>query len=212
MEKIESNSINSGMPAAKKQNKHEERAKIEKVVKTRVTTQKKSLIQKFGESFFDMDGEQSLSDYVFNDVLMPALKDTIADMVIGAIDMAFYGSTGARRRPSRGGSRISRGSTEIVSYDRFGDRGRGRRAASGRERYDVSNVIFSSRQEADQVLDVMCDWIERYEAVTVGDFYEACGIATQTTDFKYGWYNLGTARIHPSGRGYVLEMPRVEMM
>lgn len=212
MERIESNSINSGMPAAKKTAKQEERVKIEKVVKNRVTTQKKSLIQKFGESFFDMDGEQSLTDYVFNDVLMPAVKDTIADMVIGAIDMAFYGSTGGRRRPSRGGSRISRGTTEVVSYDRFSDRGRGRRAASGRERYDVSNVVFSTRQEADQVLDVLCDYIEEYQAVTVGDFYEACGISTQATDFKYGWYNLGSARIHPSGRGYILEMPRVEIM
>lgn len=210
MERIESNSINSGMPAAKKKTvKQEERAKIEKVVKTRVTTQKKSLLQKFGESFFDMNGDQSLSDYVFNDVLMPAIKDTIADMVVGAIDMAFYGSTGGRRRPSRGGSRISRGSTEVVSYDRFGSRG-ARRAASGRERYDVSNVVFSSRQEADQVLDVLMDYIDEYDIVTVGDFYEACGIQTQATDFKYGWSSLGAARIHPSGRGYVLEMPRVE--
>ena len=48
MERLESNSISTGNKAANKRStKAEERQKIEKVVKNRVTTQKKSLGQKF---------------------------------------------------------------------------------------------------------------------------------------------------------------------
>ena len=52
MERLESNSISTGNKATKrKPTKAEERQKIEKVVKNRVTTQKKSLGQKFEETF-----------------------------------------------------------------------------------------------------------------------------------------------------------------
>ena len=83
------------------------------MVKNRVTTQKKSLGQKFGETFLS-DESEGVGSYIFNDVLIPALKDTFVDMVEGAINMAFYGDT---RRRSRGRSSFSRGSVERVSYD-----------------------------------------------------------------------------------------------
>lgn len=210
MEKLESNSISSGKPASGKRSpsKQEEREKIEKIVKGHVSKQKKSIGQKLGESLLSEESD-GVGSYIFNDVLLPAVKDTIVDMVTGAINMAFYGDTrGPGRRSS--GSRFSRGSAEVVSYDRrYGSRGRDT-VPRGRARYDVDNIVFGSRQEADEVLDVLLDYIDRYEVVTVADFYQALDMPTQSTDFKYGWASLGRARIHPSRGGYVLEMPKVE--
>ena len=152
MERLESNSIATGAKATKKKStKSEERQKIEKVVKNRVTTQKKSLGQKFGETFLS-DESEGVGSYIFNDVLIPALKDTFVDMVEGAINMAFYGDT---RRRSRGRSSFSRGSVERVSYDdRFDDRRR-RSAPRGRARYDMDNIRFKTRADADLTLDTL---------------------------------------------------------
>ena len=203
MERLESNSIATGTKVTKKKpTKAEERHKIEKVVKNRVTTQKKSLGQKFGETFLS-DESGGVGSYIFNDVLIPALKDTFVDMVEGAINMAFYGDT---RHRSRG-----RSSVERVSYDdRFDDRRR-RSAPRGRARYDMDNIRFKTRADADLTLDTLTEYLDKYDSVSVGDVYESLGIPTQANDFHYGWYELGGAHIRKSrDGGYVLEMPRLE--
>lgn len=209
MERLESNSITTGAKAAKatkkKPTKAEERQKIEKVVKNRVTTQKKSLGQKFGETFLS-DESGGVGSYIFNDVLIPALKDTFVDMVEGAINMAFYGDT---RRRSHGRSNFSRSSIEKVPYD--DSFGRRRSAPRGRARYDMDNIRFKTRADADLTLDTLTEYLDKYDSVSVGDVYESLGIPTQANDFHYGWYELGGAHIRKSrDGGYVLEMPRLE--
>ena len=209
MERLESNSITTGAKATKKKpTKAEERHKIEKVVKSRVTTQKKSLGQKFGETFLS-DESEGVGSYIFNDVLIPALKDTFVDMVEGAINMAFYGDT---RRRSRGRSSISRGSVERVSYeDRFDSRSRRRSAPRGRARYEMDNLRFDSRADAEILLDTLTEYLDQYGSVSVGDVFESINIPTQANDFHYGWYELGGAHIRKArDGGYILEMPRLE--
>ena len=209
MERLESNSITTGAKAAKKKpTKSEERQKIEKVVKNRVTTQKKSLGQKFGETFLS-DETGGVGSYIFNDVLIPALKDTFVDMVEGAINMAFYGDT---RRRSRGRSSISRGSVEQVSYeDRFNSRSRRRSAPRGRARYEMDNLRFDSRADAEILLDTLTEYLDQYGSVSVGDVCESIDIPTQANDFHYGWYELGGAHIRKArDGGYILELPRLE--
>lgn len=208
MERLESNSIATGTKATKKKpTKAEERHKIEKVVKSRVTTQKKSLSQKFGETFLS-DESGGVGSYIFNDVLIPALKDTFVDMVEGAINMAFYGDTRCR---SRGRSSFSRGSVERVSYDgRFGDRRR-RSVPRGRARYEMDNLRFDSRADADTLLDTLTEYLDQYGSVSVGDVFESIDIPTQANDFHYGWYELGGAHIRKArDGGYILELPRLE--
>lgn len=209
MERLESNSITTGAKATKKKpTKVEERQKIEKVVKNRVTTQKKSLSQKFGETFLS-DESGGVGSYIFNDVLIPALKDTFVDMVEGAINMAFYGDT---RRRSRGRSSFSRGGVERVSYeDRFDSRSRRKSAPRGRARYEMDNLRFDTRADADALLDTLTEYLDQYDSVSVGDVFESLDIPTQANDFRYGWYELGGAHIRRSrDGGYVLEMPRLE--
>lgn len=209
MERLESNSITTGAKATKKKpTKAEERKKIEKVVKSRVTTQKKSIGQKFSEAFLS-DESGGVGSYIYNDVLIPALKDTFVDMVEGAINMALYGDT---RRRSRGRSSISRTSIERIPYDdRFGSHSKRRSAPRGRARYEMDNLVFDSRADADTLLDTLTEYLDKYDSVSVGDVFESLDIPTQANDFRYGWYELGGAHIRKSrDGGYVLEMPRLE--
>lgn len=209
MERLESNSIATGTKATKKKpTKAEERHKIEKVVKNRVTTQKKSLSQKFGETFLS-DESGGVGSYIFNDVLIPALKDTFVDMVEGAINMAFYGDT---RHRSRSRSSFSRGSIEHVPYDAsFDSRSRRRSAPRGRARYEMDNLRFDSRADADTLLDTLTEYLDQYGSVSVGDVFESIDIPTQANDFHYGWYELGGAHIRKArDGGYILELPRLE--
>lgn len=207
MERLESNSITTGAKATKKKpTKAEKRHKIEKVVKNRVTTQKKSLGQKFGETFLS-DESGGVGSYIFNDVLIPALKDTFVDMVEGAINMAFYGDT--RHRSRSRSSTISRGIVNCTPYDASFDRRR--LAPRGRARYEMDNLRFDSRADADTLLDTLTEYLDQYGSVSVGDVFESIDIPTQANDFHYGWYELGGAHIRKSrDGGYVLEMPRLE--
>lgn len=207
MEKIESNSIRSKEQRDKKA--VVEKKKIEKVVKNKATVQKKTFWQKTADSLFSTSGE-SIGSYLLGDVLIPAIKDTVVDSVTSAINMAFYGDTrGPSNRSRSTRSSISRG--EWRSYDSYYNNERVRTVRdSPRDRYDVGNIEFATRGDAEEVLDILVDAVEMYDMVTVGDLYDAAGLQTRSTDYNYGWFALGGARIHPTKTGYVLELPRPE--
>lgn len=208
MEQLESNSIkrrdNTKLAPAEPEKK-----KATKVVKGQVGVKKKSIGQKAGEALLS-DEAGGIGSYILSDVLIPAIKDTLADMATSAINMAFYGDTRGTRSSRSKGSNIYRGETR--SYENCYVNNRGGRPEHVRDRYNVDNITFSSRGDAEEVLDVMLDMIDKYEMVTVGDLYDLIGEPTRTKDFNYGWTQLGAARIRPYGRGYVLELPRVESL
>ncbi len=209
MEQLESNSIKKRDDIKLTQAKAEKK-KVSKVVKGQVGVKKKSFSQKAGEALLS-DEAGGIGSYILSDVLIPAIKDTLADMATSAINMAFYGDTRGTRTNRSKGSNIYRGETRSYENCYVNSHGVDRRDR-GRDRYDLDNITFSSRSDAEEVLDVMVDFIDRYDMVTVGDLYDLIGEQTRTKDFNYGWTQLGSARIRPYGRGYVLELPRVESL
>ena len=126
----------------------------------------------------------------------------------GAINRAFYGDT---RKRARGRSSISRGVERISYEDRFDSRSRHKSAPRGRARYEMDNLRFDTRADADALLDTLTEYLDQYDSVSVGDVFESLDIPTQANDFRYGWYELGGAHIRKSrDGGYILEMPRLE--
>ena len=69
---------------------------------------------------------------------------------------------------------------------------------------------METRVEAEEVLDRLFDWIERYEQVAVAELYEMVGISGNFTDQKWGWTDLRGATVSRVGRGYLLNLPRPE--
>ena len=79
-----------------------EEKKVEQIVSSPVRTKKKTIWDKIHEEFISEDGK-SVGDYIVLDVLVPAIKKTISDIITNGIDMLLFGSS-----RSRGGTTVSR--------------------------------------------------------------------------------------------------------
>lgn len=176
--------------------------KIEKVATGKVKTKKKSGANKLSDVFVTED-ISNVKDYILYDVLLPAAKKTLSEIVSNGIDMLLYGETKSKSK--------SRGSK--VSYSKYYDDREDDYRRSSRRRslgYDYEDVILESRREAEEVLNRMEDLIDSYGVVSVADLYDLVGISGKYTDNKYGWTNLRGADIERTRDGYLLVFPRVK--
>lgn len=70
------------------------------------------------------------------------------------------------------------------------------------------DLCFGSKADAELLLAFLYDYINQYNVVDVGAFYEKAGIPTTHVHQAYGWYSLDSARISPRNGGWLLELPR----
>lgn len=185
--------------AAKQNEQHKK--KIEKVVSGTAKTKKKSEISKIKDIFISEDAS-NVKSYVLMDVLIPAMKKAVSDIVTNGIDMILYGSEGGSHR---------RAPSERVSYRRYYDQRDDRSIDRVRTRtgYSYDDIILTNRGEAEEVLSRMDELIDQYGVVSVGDLYDLVGITGTYTDQKYGWTNIRTAepqRLRDGG--YMLKLPK----
>lgn len=179
-----------------------EKKKIEPVVKSGAKLRKKNEFQKVAGSIISEDAK-SVKSYILMDVLVPAIKDAIEDIVTNGIRMLLRGDTSARRNGPSGG--ISH-----ISYNKAYDRRD--RSSLGRPRgvMDFDDLILPTRYEAEEVLRSLDDLIETYRIVSVADMYEAAGIRDfEYTARNYGWKDIRRAEVVHVKNGYWLKMPNV---
>lgn len=177
-----------------------EKKKIEKVVSGNAKLKKKSELSKLKSTFISEDAA-NIKSYVVMDVLIPAIKKAVSDIVTNGIDMILYGGNGGKRRST----------SDRVTYTNYYDkRDRDRHALPDRTRvgYNYDDVILESRGEAEEVLSRMNEIIETYGVVSVADLYDLVGINGQYTDNKYGWSNIRNAEPVRVRDGYLLKMPK----
>ena len=163
---------------------------------------KKNELRKVADALVPGD-VTNIKSYIFMDVLVPAFKKLVADIITNSVDMLFYGETG-RSRTSTNASRVSYRSY----YDqRDDDRRYSRSTARMRSSYD--DVSFKTRGEAEEVLSQMEAMLDRYKLVRVADLYDMAGITHDYTDNDYGWTNLRSADIVRTRDGwYMIRLPR----
>jgi len=194
----------------RKEKKEEPVKKVNKVIKGSVVTKKKSLGKRISETFLGDDVE-SVGSYIIHDIIIPATKNTISDMVSGGIEMLMFGETrGSRTRRDKGKSYVS-----YSSYygDRRGDkrdrdRGRDDRDSRNRARHNFDDIILESRGEAEEVLSNMVDLIADYDTATVADLYDLVGMTSNYTDRNWGWENLRSASVSRVRDGYRMDLPK----
>lgn len=184
-----------------KQNPPEKR--VEKVITGKVKTREKKST-KFADIFVAEDFSTVVSN-VATDVLVPALKKLVADMVRDGVEMMLWGST--RRRSDR-----DRGYSNYISYRDYSDRDRrdrrDRDEGRVRRRFDCSEIIFETRAEAMNVLDEMEAIIARHKFVRVADVYDMVDITAPYTANDFGWTNLSKADVVKDREGYILDLPK----
>lgn len=182
---------------------------IEPVVSKNVKKRKKSVSEKFTSIFVSEDAGD-VKSYLIFDILVPALKDTISDMIKGGIDAILYGNDRPRNvsRTSSGGARVSyqgyydkpsshNSSTKPIRSGKYD------RKAS----HDFRDVVFEDKRDAVAVLDGLVESTVKYEFATVMDFNQLAGQESNFTDNDFGWDDLRSARVIRIRDGYVLDLP-----
>lgn len=183
-----------------KETSQEERKKLDKVVKGQVKIKKKSEMSKFADAFLAEDAK-NVGSYVFTDVLIPAVKKLILDIVTDGFNMILYG----------GSSKVNRNSNaSYVSYRQYSDRRDDSRgsASVARNGYSHDDIVLESRGEAEEVLSRMDELIDTYGMVSVADMYDLVGKSCNYTDNKYGWTNIRNAEPVRVRDGYMLKLPK----
>jgi hypothetical protein len=185
--------------------------RLKKVVQGNATTRRPSLAKKFGETFIAED-VSNVKNYLFFDVLVPAIKDTIVNFVTNGINAVIYGDT--RPRQSRFNQPYgNRPYTSYSSYSRPSTRPEGS-FRSGREiRYSQEKEpIVESRYDADLVLEELNNCICEYDQATVGDLYDLLGFDPDHTDYKWGWTDLSSATVRKVPGGWLIDLPRPQRL
>ncbi len=173
--------------------------KIEKVVKGTVKTRKRNGVTKLKDVFVNEDAK-NVKSYIFSDVLVPAIKKLLYDIVNDGASMLLFGNTSAGRKKTIGSN---------VSYRQFYDAKVEDRRSVSSSRFDYDDLIFESRGEAEAALSKMDEVIDVYGTVSVADLYDMCELTAPYTSNRYGWSNIQTAEVaRLRDGGYVLKLPR----
>lgn len=206
-----SNSIN------KKPAPASEAPKQTPIVTGTVTVRKQSIGKKLKDVFIGGDANTVWS-YVALDILVPAIKDTVVDAVIGGMERAVYGDSrgGSTSRRSRG---VSSGATGHVNYSGFSKQGnsyvsnQGRQMSqSARATMNFDELVLETRTEAESVIEHLVMLIDQYQVAKVADLYDLCKVTNSDyTTQKWGWYDLRGASVERvRGGGYLLNLPKPE--
>jgi hypothetical protein len=200
-------------PSNSRSEKREEPQEESKKIIKQVATGKRIVRKK---TFFDniLSGTlKVVGTYILFDILIPAAKNTLSDMINNGSDMILFGEPKSRKRDrDRVSPRVSY--TNYYDRDRDRDRDRGgydreRRSERvyGRSRFDSDDVLLPTREEAEDVIRSMFDIYDQYNEVTVSEFLELVGLPDEYTDRNYGWRNLRDAQTRRVRDGYVIDLP-----
>lgn len=197
---------------------------IVKVTKGKVTIRKKPLGRRFAEAFGAQEG-QGVIDYILYDIIVPATKNMLLDSISDGVEMALFGEVRGRRR--RSSDNRSRYAYDRVSYRDDRDRYRNDRRDRRDDRYgrdhrddiqerrsmrDYEDIVFNSKQDAEDVISSLVDMIDEYGQATVADLYDLAGITPEYTYGNYGWTNLSSATSVRDRDGYTLRLPRAILL
>ena len=180
-----------------------EKKKVEKVI-AGTAKRKPDPARKF-TSLFAPGDMTSIRDYLVMDVIVPATKKMISEIVRNGIDMLMYGESGRSKNYSGNSDKVS-----YRSYYGSNDSGRNNNSGSrAKSVFDYDNIMIPTRQEAEEVIRQMDAIVEKYGTVSVADLYDLCGVTDHNyMNAKYGWTSIRTAEAIRVRDGYILKLPR----
>jgi hypothetical protein len=179
--------------------------KVEKVVTSEVRSRPKPLGTRLKQAIIGGDSK-SVVQWVIVEVLIPQVKDMIADAATQGIQrLIFADDRPTRRLGSRGPSptNYSRYSTRPISTS-----GREDRKTATPRTHEIDDLIFETRTDAQAVLEQMYEDLAEYKMVSVADVMAMVQKSSTFTDQKWGWEDLQGSDIRMVRDGYLLHLPR----
>lgn len=191
------------------ENQPETKKKVEKIVTT-TAVKRKNGVRKFADTFISEDAA-NVKSYVVSEVLIPALKKAISDIVTDGIDMILYGGSGKSRQNNTRTSYISYRNYSDPRDKKYSYREPSRSTNTG---YSYDDIILSTRSEAEEVMLAMSELVETYGVASIADLYDLVGVSGNFTDNKYGWTktNVRNAEVVHTRDGYLLKFPRARLI
>lgn len=154
-----------------------------------------------------------IGSYILNDILIPAVKELIADVIINSTNMTLFGNSRGTRRGITDNvsfrNNYNRISTSKVSNSRSYER----QLPARSERYSTyqyDQVGFGSKREAEEVIDCLNEIIDTYNHASVMDFYELAKVTGEFTDNDYGWTSPIPNRTRYTSSGWIIDFPKIE--
>lgn len=186
---------------------------VEKVqLKGTVTEKKPGFVTRFKETFIAEDA-RDVGDYIVWDILIPTIKRTIRDIIVGSADRIFLGTSSSAPSTSslyreRGVTRVR---TDYAAKSRTQTTFETRPISSAsitRSGYRVNDFEFETREDAEYVWSKLLKHIEEYGKVGVNQYFEMVGKSSDYTAQKWGWNDLSDACVINSTHGtFLLRLP-----
>lgn len=199
MEEFKPNSHKSKQLAVNDQDEK----RVTKAIVNGARVRKKGEIRKLLDVFMPDDIER-VKSHVICDVLIPSIKKAMYDTIVNGTETVLYGDSGVNAP--------NRSTASKISYRQFYDNHTTKHTEQPTRMHsaiDFEDIIFSSRGEAESVLECMDDLVSVYGMLSIADMYDLAGITAPHTANNYGWKDISSARIVRIRDGYVIKLPRV---
>lgn len=191
-------------------------------LKGSVSIEKQSALTRFKETFIS-DGVD-LKEYIIWDILVPTIKRTARDIIVGCADRIFLGVTAPQPRNlirDRGITRVQPSTNYARSSIETRPLPNKISSNSVRGLNRLNDIGFTDYTDASNLLDYLVDSIEEYGKVSVNRYLEnvdqstlaELGISMDFVTQDMGWVTLRDARID-SRKGsdgilrYYIRLPR----
>ena len=183
-----------------KENEKVRKPKIKAPV-AKAKTQKKPLGRKMKDIFINSDATNA-KEYLLFEIIVPSIKETIVSVGNNALELIFGVSPKKKKNSSGEPSyaafyKSSKSTTEKKDVYSF----------RSNNRYSTDDVIFETKGDAVEVLEVLTEALDLYGNVTVADFKDAIGVTGDFIDNKWGWVDLRGSTIKRVRDGYLLVLP-----
>lgn len=196
--------------------------RVQKVTVGKVVTRKAPLGRRLASLLIGAEAKQSWMA-VLQDVVVPAARDMAADALSQGFERLIYGEP--KSRPRRGPLLGGFQQGPNISYNRYNSPvGRAAGVSTRREEtarpmsrqsrasHNFDEIILATRAEADAVLEQLYEVLSKYDVATVADLYELVGVTGEYTDEKYGWTSLHGSDITRIREGYLLNLPKPDVI
>lgn len=182
------------------------------VSSSNLVSTKKSLSQKFAETFLNID-RRDLREFIMKDLVMAGIED----LGYYVLDMIFDNVSGGRSSRRKGSYYDDR--TSYSSYYRSKDSDRRRRKKRDRDReyegdrkLDYKNIVVRDRREAERIVDELRDRIHEFDTASVGDLFDLIGVSGEWNDNNWGWDREDDICLRKAPGGWLIDVAEAKYL